>query len=470
MAEKRFEQPGQVWPETVALTVTSAALGLAIAELAAAHPPWAAAAMVGLVIATSAIFARVLGWTVGVTVLLVVTSLIDRDTFPVHGVNIRPEQIAGLLALLVFAALKLRSSRDLVRQMPDRIEVALLIWFAVALVSSLLAAPNRSDSLKVLALLMLSSLALFLPRRLVTDRHEELHQVVRWTLLALAIESGYAFAAYVLHLVGLDISVSLNSASGHLNAYGTLWEPNVLGAVAGAGALAWVFLGTRHFKQAWVGVALCLTACVASFARAAWIAVIIVIVLAVATPIRRRIDLRTLGLGGLVATLSAAWIFVSDSFGHYTLGTAGVSSSVGNSTDLLGRFYQFAPALSDLRHRPILGGGVNSFGQRHILAGLPEHLGNLELLIVNDTGLLGLLVFAVFVAAIVVTARRRRSDVTVLGFAGMTLVIAITNQATETLELMITWLILGLLLAAFDAASATVSSPATAGTARDTGS
>jgi O-antigen ligase len=470
VAEKKSEVPTQIGVQTSALTATSVALGLAIAELAAARPPWAAAAMVGLVIGTAAIFALVLGWSVGVTVLLVVTCLIDRDTFPIRGVNVRPEQIAGLLALLVFAALKLRSNRDLAGQMPDRIELALLIWFAVALASSIVAALNRSDSLKVLALLMVSSLALFLPRRLVADRPEELHQVMRWTLLALAIESGYAFAAYVLHLVRLDISISLNSASGHLNAYGTLWEPNVLGAVAGAGAVAWLLLGPRYFKQAWMGVALCLTACVASFARAAWIAVIIVIVLAVATPIRRRIDLRTLGLGGLAATLLAAWVFVSDSFGHYTIGTAGVSSSVGNSTDLLGRLYQFAPALSDLRQRPILGGGVNSFGQRHIVAGLPEHLGNVELMIANDTGIVGLLVFAVFAAAIVVAVWRRHSDVTVLGFAATTLVIAITNQATETLELMITWLILGLLLAAVDAASATVRSPATAGTVRDTGS
>lgn len=469
MAETKTEPPTHTGGQTIALSVTSVALGLATAGLALAHPPWAAAAVVGLVIVAAAIFVRVLGWTVGVTVLLVVTCLIDRDTFPIRGINIRPEQIAGLVALLVFAALKLRSSRDLVRHLPDRIELALLIWFAIALVSSIVAAPNRSDSLKVLALLMLSSLALFLPRRLVADRPEELHQVVRWTLLALAIESGYAFAAYVLHVVGLDISISLNPALGHLNAYGTLWEPNVLGAVAGAGAMAWVVLGRRHFKHAWIGVALCLTACVASFARAAWIAVIIVIVLGVATPIRRRIDLRTLGLGGLGATLLAAWIFVSDSFGHYTNGPAGVSSSVGNSTDVLGRFYQFAPALSDLKHRPILGGGVNSFGQRHVLAGLTEHLGNLELLIVNDTGLLGLIVFTAFGVAIVVAVSRRRNNMTVLGFAAMTLVIAITNQATETLELMVTWLIVGLLLAAVDAVGP-VSSPASAGTGRDTGS
>ena len=469
MAEKKPEEPSQIWAPAIALTVTSVALGLAIAELAAAHPPWAAVAMVGLVIGAAAIFVRVLGWTVGVTVLVVVTCLIDHDTFPVHGVNIRPEQIAGLLALLVFASLKLRSSRDLVRQMPDRIELALLIWFAVALVSIIVAAPNRSDSLKVLALLMLSSLALFLPRRLIAGRPEELHQVVRWSLLALAFESAYAFLAYFLHLFGSTFSLGINPAGGHLNAWGTLWEPNVLGAVAGAGAVAWVFLGPRHFKHAWIGVALCLTACVASFTRAAWIAVVVVIVLALATPIRRRIDLRTLGLGGLGATLLAAWIFASDSIGHYTTGSVGVSSSIGNSTDVLGRFYQFAPALTDLRRRPILGGGVDSFGQRHVLAGLPEHLGNLELLIVNDTGLLGLLVFAVFVAAIAVAAWRRRSDMTVLGVAASTLVIAITNQATETLELMITWLIVGLLLAAVDAAGS-VSSPGTACTTRDTGS
>jgi hypothetical protein len=67
---------------------------------------------------------------------------------------------------------------------------------------------------------------------------------------------------------------------------------------------------------------------------------------------------------------------------------------------------------------------------------------------VNDTGLLGLLVFAAFVGAITVATWRARHDITVLGLAMMMLVLGITSTATEPLELMIPWLLTGLLLAA----------------------
>jgi O-antigen ligase len=466
----RSVQPA--WPvaHTLVLGGTGVGLGLAIGGLASVHSHWASLAMVIAVIAAAAIFVRVLGWSVGLAVLLIVTCLIDRDTFPVGGLNTRPEQIAGILALATLVVRGLRSRRDLAVIRPDRIELALLTWFTVALVSSIVAALSRIESLKILALLMLSSLALFLPRRLVANSAEKLEQVVGWALLAFALESAYASLAYIAHVFGPTISVSVNPATGQLDAYGTLWEPNVLGAMAGAGAVGWVFLGPRYFKHPWIAVAVCLTACVTSFARAAWLAVLVVIVLAVATPLRRRIDLRTLAVGLLGAALMTAWILASDRTGNYTPAAAGgISSAVGNATDILGRLYQFRTAFTDLKQRPILGGGIDSFGQRHVLAGVHEHLGNLELLVVNDTGLVGLLVFTAFIVAIVAAVWRCRQNATVVCLAAMVTVIAITNQATETLELMITWLLVGLLLAAIDAA-AHISSQVIARTARDTDS
>ena len=453
--------------QTLKFGLTAGILGLAIAGLATFHAPWAAAAMAVVVLAAAATFVRVLGWTVGLAVLLIVTCLIDRNTFPVRGLNIRPEQIAAILAVLGLVGYAWRTKRSLPPIRPDWIELALLAWFAVALLSSMLAASNRVASLKILALLMLSSLALFLPRRLIADRPQDIERVIRWALLAVALESAFASLMYFLHVFGPTIAMSLNSATGHLNAYGTLWEPNVLGAIAGAGAVAWIFLGPRFFKHSWVGAAFCLTACAASFARAAWLAVIFVVALSLVTPVRRRIDLRALGFAALGASVLVAWIFASDRLGHYSV--KGISTSVGNATDVLGRLYQFGPALTDLKRQPIIGGGIDSFGQHHVLEGLPEHLGNLELLVLHDTGALGLLLFAAFFVTIVVAVWRNRDNTMVLGLAAADLVILITNQATEGLELMITWLMIGLLVAARDAAKP-VSPSTSVRTARYTGS
>src|SRR5207244_11248817 len=138
-------------------------------------------------------------------------------------------------------------------------------------------------------------------------------------------------------------------------------------------------------------------------------------------------------------------------------------------SDILGRLYQIRPVLEDL-HGPVrllIGAGTDSFGQRHLNQGAPQHLANLELTLLNDTGLLGLLLFVAFGIAVLVAAWRHRESANVVGVGAMLLVLAISNTATETLELMITWLLLGLLLAAIQNAGQ-VSEPASAHTAPGT--
>lgn len=452
---------------------TGVALGLAAGGLAYLHSGWAAAGMIVSVAVAAAVLIRLLGWTVGLVVLLIVTCFVDRNTFPVGRIDIRPEQIAALLALVVLVVRRLRAGRmEWLR--PNLAEASIVAWFGVGLISSLLVALSRGQSLRLLALFVLSSLALLLPRRIL-ERRDQLDQVVRWLLLAFAIESGFALVSYFLHLLGPTMSLSVNPGTGHLNAYGTLWEPNVLGAISGAGAVAWIYLGRRQFKQSWVGVALCLSAAVVSFARAAWLAVVLLLLLSLVSPIRRRIDLRAMAFGAAATLVITVAVVAVDKLGSYSqsqtgsTGNGSLTGSIGNATDVLGRLSQFKPVLADLARSPIVGGGIDSFGQRHIVGGLQEHLANLELIVLNDTGLLGLALFGLFVFAIVTAGWRRRHDATVVGLGATTLLIALTNQATETLELMITWLLVGLVLASIQIKDP-VSAPASARTARDTGS
>lgn len=442
------------------------ALGAIVAILSGVHSGLATAGMVVAVTVTAGIFVWALGSTVGPVVLLIATTMIVRYTFPLARLDIRPEQVAALIAAAVLVVDRLRR-RDFAWLRPTSVELLLAGWFVIGLVSSLLGAPSRADSLKVLALFLINSLAMVLPRRLIGRDRKALDQVVRWLLLAVAAESSYAVLAYLLHLSGTTLSLSVNPATGHLNAYGTLWEPNVLGAVAGAGALAWTFLGRRHFPRPWIGIAVCLLASAVSYTRAAWLAVIFMLILTLLLPVRRRVELPQIWAAGAAALVGIPLLFGIDKVGSFTTGTLG--GAVTNSTDVLGRLYQFRTSLSDLAHSPILGGGIDSYGQRHMVAGAPEHLGNLELFVVNDTGLLGLLVFAALTFAVAVAAWRHRGDLSVLGLSAMVLVLAITNQATETLELMITWLLIGLLLAAVRVAASEISEPVNADTARGSG-
>ncbi len=442
---------GWPWGRTAIVGAASIALGAVLGALSYAHVSAGAVWMVAAVVLTGVVFVMALGTTLGAMLLLIVTCFIDQWIFGVRGLNLRPEQVAVVLVALVFVIQRLRAGRGLSAR-PNFAEAALLAWFAVGLLSSVLDAPDRSQSLKVLTLLVLSSGALFLPRRVLDADGAQIDQVIGWTLLCFAGEAAYATLAYFVHLLGPSVSIGLNPATGHLDAFGSLWEPNVLGAISAAGALAWIYLGPRYFKLPWIGVALCVTASVASFTRAAWLAGAVVMLLTLATPIRRRLDLRAFGLGCLAATVLTIGIFAADSIGNYTV-SGNIGTSVGNATDIIGRLRQIGPVLADLKGKLlIIGGGTNSFGERHVLAGFPEHLGTLELMVLNDTGLIGVILFAAFAISIIIAAWRARSDIRVLGLSAMMLVLALTNTSTETLELMITWLLVGLLLATVDSA------------------
>jgi hypothetical protein len=420
--------------------------------------------MVVLVLIAGGGLIRVLGVNVGLVVLLIVTCLLDRGTFSAGRFDIRPEQIAALFALAMLT-LRHLSRRRFVWLRPNVAEAVLGAWFLIGLVSSVTAAPSRSDSLKVLALLVISSLGLLLPRRILEGRRDELDQALRWLLLAIAAEAAYGVFAYFLHLLGPTLSLTLNPGTGHLTAHGTLWEPNVLGAICSAGAVGWVYFGRKYFRHPWIGVALCLSGTVVSFTRAAWLAALIVLVLVVALSIRQKIDLGSMIRGGAATIVTIGAVAIVDQPGGYS--QTGLGGSIGNGTDVLGRLNQVGPVWADLRRHLIFGGGIDSYGQSHLVNGAPEHIANLELAVVNDTGVAGLLVFALFVAAFVAGVWRCRRDSTVIGLAAMALVVALTNQATETLELMITWLLVGLLAAAVDIAK---SAPVTARTAPGNGS
>lgn len=450
--------------KTAGFVLVSLVIAVASPLLAYWHVKGAAIVAVLIVLAAGAGLAWLLGVAEGLVVLLIVTSFVDRYTFPAGSVNVRPEQIAALVATAVLVALRVRD-HDLRRMRPNLAEAALLAWFAVGLVSSLVESPIRGQSIKILGLLVVSSLALFVPWRLIDEDAARLERVVRWVLLAFALECLFATLAYFAHVLGPTISMSVNSAGGHLNEYGTLWEPNTLGAVAGAGAVVWAVLGPPRFRHAWLGTAICLAACAISYARASWLAVVIVLTIAIATPISRRINTRALWMAEAATVVVVVLMIAAESIASYTVGPqgglSGALGAVGNGADLAGRLRQISPVLHDLKHSPLIGGGIDSFGQRHMVQGVQDHLANLEFTVLNDTGLIGLLLFGAFVVLVGMAAWRHRDDPVVFGLSGMLLVIGIANQATQTTELMITWLLMGLLLAALR--------PGTSRTARDSG-
>ena len=452
------------------LVITGIALGLGLGLSTLAQGRLAFACALLLTLLAAGVFIRVLGARTGLVSVLIVTCFIDRFTYRMGSFDIRSEQIAALVGLAAVGYwLIVHRNWKILR--PNLSEALLGVWLAIGLVSSLTAAPDPSRSLKGVALLAISSLGLLLPRRqldLIVDT-KHLDEVVEVFLIAFAAEATYGIGAFLAHVFGSDVSLSTNVASEHMNAFGTLWEPNVFGAFCAAGAVAWAWLGPRYFRFTWLGIALCLGGMIVSFTRAAWVAAFVVLVLgALVGPLRRRASLRQLGLGVAGTALIVLVVAGAEHSANYyvagsgTAGTATTPASRGllalleNSVDVIGRLDQVKIVWPDFTAHPVLGGGIASYGERHPIAGQPEqHIANLELALLNDTGTLGVLVFVAFALVIGYRAWRNRGDPIVAGLGVTALVIAITNTATETTELMITWVTLGLLVVAVESAHVT---------------
>ena len=423
-----------------------------------------AAIVLAAVLALGAYYVRALGLEVGLILLLLVANLADHFTFPVGQLNVRAEQMAMAVCIAVLSVRAARDRRAAIFRF-NTAEWLILAWLACGLASSLLASPDRRLSMKVLVLTAVCTLGFFVPRRLLAGPQgaERLEAIVRWLLIAFASEAAYGSFAYLLHVFGPTISLGPNPASGHLEAYGTLWEQNVFGAFAAAGAVAWVYIGPNRFRHAWIGLGCCMAGLVDSLTRAAWLASAVLAFLGITLPgLRRRLNLLTVGPGLLAGLLSASAILVVDAIGSYTVAVPGVSphprggflSAILNMTDFIGRLNQVGSVWSDIRGRDVVvGRGTASFEALHVIGGVPQHIASLPLLVLNDTGVTGLLLVTAFVAMVVAYAVRGMHDPLVVGLAQMSVVIGLANLATQTTELMLNWLLIGILVAAASLAS-----------------
>jgi len=148
---------------------------------------------------------------VGLVCLLIVTNFLDRYTFRAGPIDIRAEQLAAILGLAALVYLLVWRLRGWDLWRPNLAEAILLLWIAIALLSSLTAAPDVGRSVKGVALLAVSALGLALPRRLVEPAiRADIDLVVEMLLLVFAVEAAYGTLAFLAHVFGSDVSLGAN--------------------------------------------------------------------------------------------------------------------------------------------------------------------------------------------------------------------------------------------------------------------
>jgi len=410
-------------------------------------------------------------------VLLLFGVSIEQPAFNVAGMTIKPEQVA-LMALWLLAGRRLISS--------GRLRGArLLLWTvpycAVLLAASLLNAPDRETALRHTGLVILITSAAWLAYGL-ADTEARLALAVRWLVgLALA-EAVLTFG--VLALAWRWVPPGAQTGLGGIAVpNGTLWEPNLLGSYLAAGGVlalaALLSAGSRRWAVLLAGgLSLIIAALGLSLARAAWLGFAAgVVVLCVGYVALRG---RGIQLPGTARRNASLAVLAAVLAGVFLIGVApvvfpGTASSFRNrvalgsydpQTDpsLRARAGTLQQAIPGIVAHPIVGNGAGSFGTTYQDSkGNPGWVANLELHVLYDSGLVGLVCWLVGIGGLVwlaISWLRRATGAPpglqhlTLGLLAALAGLLVAFQATEGSWLAFPWIYVGLLAGAVSMVSA----------------
>jgi hypothetical protein len=285
-----------------------------------------------------------------------------------------------------------------------------------------------------------------------------------------AIESAYGILCFLSnHVFQTSVGVEIGQYGSIPGIYGTQFEANVFGSYTACCAIMFLayFLLSDQPRRAWYGCGFAITAIGAliSLARSVFLALPIVAILVVVISLRKG-QLRLRRIGPLVLGFGLLLVAVSPILANLVrerLSTIDLSEIAADNTTVE-RLLQISVAIEDIQARPMLGTGTASF---HLFfdpndypvgfagdAEEPGWISNTPLRILHDTGVVGLIVFLLFVGYLAVAVRRAARNASARNTAILTALsaggalYAITFQATEATMLAFTWIHLGLLAAA----------------------
>lgn len=413
-----------------ALVMASVALVLAIGYLFADHP-WAA------------------------VVAIIVVAALPRFAITIGGLNARPEHIVSVL-LLIALPFWLRRSQTAVQWMVA--DYALIAFMALNVFSSSFTSLQPSQTLKWALQQMLAILPYFFFRLLLTDRYA-FRRAVRVALAVGAIEAAYAIVAFFSsQLFRTEFGVGLDQYGDIPGTYGTQYEANILAAYCGACSVAMLtmYLTGRSFKYL-VGFGVTLLGMAIALSRAALAGTALALALVFIRGIRlgqvnRQVVARVAVTVLCVGLLSAPTLigFYAERFSSIDVSDITVDDSAR------GRIVTTVVSLDDVISHPLVGNGTASFQLMFDYSQLDpnvEHgwIGNTAWRVLHDTGLIGFVLFAFFLGALLVRARKTLKQEPYPELSALllaTIVYCVSFQTTEGTLLSFSWVHIGLIACA----------------------
>lgn len=417
--------------------------------------PWiTAAVLLPLVgIAAYAFYTRPLA----ALALLLGASVMSRFYVEIGGLKARPEHLAaGLLSIVALLIWKRRS--EPVRWITA--DLLLLAYIALNLISSLTRSIAPGETLKWAIQQVLVILCYFLLRILVSGPGA-FRRAVRMLSLVGALEGAYAVICFSSNLLfNTTFGVAIEQYGSFPGPYGTLLEANILGAFCGASLVIALLLYVKERRGYYLlEAALAYSGLVIALSRAAIIAsAISVIVLVIAGTKIGVGDRRALRKAG-VALLGTTLVLAPAIIPLYTERFSTVQvSDVSADADTAVRLVSIGLAIDDILQQPVLGNGTASFqllvSNRELGFGdldTAAWIGNLEIRVLHDTGIVGLITLIVFLIYLIRPAWRivrTQQNVELLALLVAGLIYCVTFQATEGTLLAFSWVHLGLIACA----------------------
>lgn len=387
-------------------------------------------------------------------ITLVAAGLMSRFYIQIGSLKARPEHIViGLLCLAVpFLWHRLPRPHWI---WPD----CLLLGYVTAnLVSSLFMSISPSQTLRWAAQQTLVILPYFLLRIIAGQPHTFV-RAVRILAAAGAIEAAYALLCFFSNLLfGTGFGVEVGQYGSFPGTYGTMYEANILGAFSGA---SFVVIMALYFKERrkslLFGGLLTYAGLLISLSRAAILATFAVFILlgllALKAKAIDRVAVRKIGTALTVASLILAPVVIPLYIERFS--TVEIADLTADRDTAL-RIATIAVAADDIVEHPILGNGTSSFqlmvSSREIGFGSdPDQgtwIGNTEMRVIHDTGLVGFGVFLWFLLSLAFRAwkvLREQWNAELLGLSFAALVYCLTFQTTEGTLLAFSWIHLGLI-------------------------
>ena len=391
-------------------------------------------------------------------VALLTASAMPRIFIEIAGLKARPEHIISGLMICTIPFLWKNRKEPVQWIWPDYL---VLTYIALIFFSSVFMSVDPGQTGKWAAQQVLAILPYFWLRVLIRDP-VRFRWAFRVLLIVGAVTCTYAIiASYSYAIFGTKFGVEVEQygmESGNVAAtYGLQFEANILGAYGAALAVMMLVMYLQERRRSFlIGSVFCgLLTMAVSLSRAALGAGGLVFLLAGFIAWRRGLLNRKLTFNVAIASLGALLLVGPFVFRHYTerFSTVDIADPTSDPNTLT-RAVQTISAVDEVAKHPLFGGGTSSFQLAFDWQNLGTEwqdqgwIGNTELRVLHDTGAVGLLVFLIFLVALVYRSwkvLKREFSVELLALLLSGVVYSITFQATEGTLLAFPWVQLGLI-------------------------